>query len=167
MLGTVQGLTGEFRKASLNSPVVVLVGDIATVIGNQLVITRDGAVVATRFIESQESPVPLGAEQVETINHILYFWRPPVQGIIVTLADVTKNTANGEISFTFQNTTRSFSNVAQIRDATDYIDTQDKLAQDILIRKTIINSPDETNLTTMVGKKCAIDIQANVPFTVD
>lgn len=136
-------------------------------VGNQVIVSRAGNVVAVRLIVGETETVPPAASQEEILTRVLYFWRPPVAGVVATLTDVLKNTSTGVLRFRFSNgNEREFTGGAQAILSTDYLDTSPGLAEDILIRKTLVNSPDETNLTTMVGGKCSIDMNANAPVTV-
>ena len=137
------------------------------VVGNQVIVTRAGHVVAVRLITGEVEAAPVVAQQSEVLTRVLFFWRPPVAGVVATLTDVLKNTSTGVLRFRFSNgNEREFTGGAQALSLTDYLDTSPGLAEDILIRKTLVNSPDETNVTTMVGGKCSIDMNANAPVTV-
>jgi hypothetical protein len=139
---------------------------MATVIGSQLVITRNGSVIATRKIVGPHVAAPLGADHNESINHVLYFWRPPVAGKMATMTNVRKS-ATGAITFDYSDGIQlEFTSGANVIEVTDYIDTDPTLAQHILARKALLNSPDETNIETMVGATCAIDCNATQPVSV-
>lgn len=167
MIGTVAGLKGEFRQVSLNESIVVLPGDTASISGNQMIVTRNGQVVAVRILTGEAVIVPLGADYQEVIDRVMYFWRAPVAGIVATLTNVVKNLTTGAIRFDFSNgSQREFANGAAAIAETDYLDTSPTIAEDVLIRKTLVNSPDETNLHTVVGGKCSIDMNANNPVTL-
>ena len=90
-----------------------------------------------------------------------------MSGQITTLIQVTKNTSTGALLFGFANGNQlEFADYEGAMQATDYIDASPQLTQDLLIRKTLINSPDQTNLETCLGAQCAIDIAANVPIVL-
>lgn len=166
MIGTTN-IAGEFRQAALNEPMAVSVGDTVHVVGNQVIVSRNGSVIAVRLITGALEAAPLGAERDEVIDRVVFFWRPPVAGTIVTLTDVVKNTSTGSITFKFSSgSQREFESLEQAISETDYIHTEPTLAEDILISKTIALSPDGTDLHQLVGVKCAIDINANQPVTV-
>ena len=167
MFGQIQGAKGEFRRLNLNQSVTVQPGDLATVIAGQLVITRNGQAVATRDIVGPEISVPLEATESEPINHIFFFRSKPVSGKLSTMTSVQKNTLTGAITFGFSDGTQlEFSSGASVIENTDYIDTDPTLGQHILARKAMLNSPDETNLETMVGATCAIDCNATQPVSI-
>jgi len=160
-------IPGEFRQAALNEPLPVQIGDTVQVVGNQVIATRNGQVVAVRLMTGQIEPAPLGAERNEVIDRVVFFWRPRMPGQITTLTKVTKNTTTGALRFDFANGSQiEADGYEQAMSATDYIDSTPQLAQDILIRKTLINSPDQTNLETCIGAQCAIDMAANVPIVL-
>ena len=166
MIGSTN-IPGEFRQASLNEPLAVQVGDTVQVVGNQVIVSRAGNVVATRLMTGEVETVPLGAERNEILDRVMFFWRPRVSGQITTLTQVTKNTSTGALLFGFANGNQlEFNNYEQAMSSTDYIDSAPQLAQDILIRKTLVNSPDQTNLETCLGAQCAIDMAANVPVVL-
>lgn len=157
---------GEFRQITI-APMVILPGDVRQIVGNQLLIIRNNTVIATYDLSQSSTPVSLDVLSPELVSQLIYFQEKPIMGQVVTLTDVRKNTATGSITFQFSNgSNREFSDAAQILSETNYLDTAPGVAEDMLIRKTIVNSPDETNLHTMVGAKCSIDLSANQPVTV-
>jgi hypothetical protein len=158
---------GEFRAMSLDSPVVVMPGDTCRVVGNQLLVIRGGNVIATRNLTGPETSAPLTITEQKTIESAIFFRRDPVAGVVATLTNVIKNTTTGSIRFQFSNgNEQEYPDGAAAISGTDYLDTTSKTAEDVLIRKTMLNSPDETNLTTVVGGKCSIDFNANAPVTL-
>jgi hypothetical protein len=160
-------IPGEFRQAALNEPLVVQVGDTVQVIGNQVIVTRGSNVVATRFMTGEVETVPLGAEQNEVLDRVMFFWRPKMPGVVATQLPPRKNTTTGAITFPYSDGNElEFSSGQQALDATAYLDTDNTVAKHFLIRKTLLNSPDETNLTTMVGATCTIDCNATQPVSV-
>lgn len=166
VIGTTN-IPGEFRQAALNEPLAVLVGDTVHVVGNQVIVSRNGYVVSVRLITGEIEAAPLGAERNEVIDRVLFFWRPPVSGTVVTLTDVTKNTSTGSVTFRFSNgDLREFATLEQAVSETNYIHTQPTLAEDILIAKSAALSPDGTDLHQLVGVKCAVDVNAIQPVTV-
>lgn len=166
MIGSTN-IPGEFRQAALNEPLAVQIGDTVQVVGNQVIVSREGQVVSVRVITGEVEAAPLGAERNEVIDKVLFFWRPRVSGQITTLVQVTKNTSTGALLFGFANGNQlEFNDYEQAMATTDYIDSTPQLAQDILIRKTLVNSPDQTNLETCIGAQCAIDMAANVPVVL-
>jgi hypothetical protein len=166
VLGTTD-IPGEFRQAALDAPVSIQAGDTVQVVGNQVIVTRNNAVVAVRAITGEIEAAPVAAEHSELLNRILFFWRPPVAGTVVTLTDVTKNTSTGSVTFKFSNgDQREFTGLEQAVTETNYIHTQPTLAEDILIAKSAALSPDGTDLHQLVGVKCAVDVNALQPVTV-
>jgi hypothetical protein len=166
MIGTTN-IPGEFRQAALSEPVLIQPGDTVRVVGNQVIVTRNNAVVAVRLITGEIEAAPVAAESSELLNRVLFFWRPPVAGTVVTLIDVTKNTSNGSVTFKFSNgNNREFAGLEQAVSETNYIHTEPTLAEDILIAKSAALSPDGTNLHQLVGVKCAVDVNALQPVTV-
>jgi hypothetical protein len=166
LLGSTN-IAGEFRQAALNEPFAVQIGDTVQVVGNQVIVSRNGSVVSVRLITGEIEAAPLGAERNEVIDRVLFFWRPPVAGTVVTLTDVTKNTSTGSVTFKFSNgDQREFAGLEQAVSETNYIHTQPTLAEDILIAKSAALSPDGTDLHQLVGVKCAVDVNALQPVTV-
>lgn len=158
---------GEFRQQSLDSPFVAEIGDQALVTGGTITFLRNGVVVGVRHLTGIETAVPLGNEQQQVIDKIIFFKGVPIVGQVATLIDVVKNTTTGSLRFVFSNgDEREFVDAAEAMSTTDAIDTTPELAQNMLIRKTLFNSPDQTNLRTCVGGKCSIDMNANNPVTL-
>lgn len=90
-----------------------------------------------------------------------------MSGSMATLLTPRKNLGSGIITFPFSDgDSIEIPSGAAGMELTNYIDTTNVLAKHILIRKTLLNSPDETNLTTMVGATCAVDCNANQPMSV-
>lgn len=167
MLGTVTGLQGEFRQAALNAAVTVQAGDKAIVTGNQVMIVRNGNVIATRTISGTIESAPMGAVGPETINKIQFFWRPPVAGQSVVLTKVTENTASGIVTFWYSNgNSREFPSWAGVGTTLGNMDQQSTLAEDVLAYKSYVNSPDGTNKTTMLDVNCAINFEAATPIAL-
>ena len=165
MIGTTQNQRGEFLRHNLNSPIQIRVGDTAVVVGNQLLITRDGRVVEVRTLGA-ESVVPLEATRDESIDHVLYFKERRMAGILSTMQSPIRN-PDGSVLFSFTNgDQREFSSVENAIEQTDYIDTLGGLAQDILIRMVCKRSPDGTDLHQLVGATCGIDCLATQPVSV-
>lgn len=157
---------GEFRAVSLDSPVVVMPGDSCQVVGNQLLIIRNGNVIATRNLTGPDVAASLEVTEQRLIESAIFFRRKPVAGVVATLTGVHK-APSGIISFRFSNGNEiQFASGADAITQTDYLDTTTEVAEHVLIRKTMLNSPDETNLTTVVGGKCSIDFNANAPVTL-
>lgn len=166
MIGTTN-IAGEFRQAALNEPLAVAVGDTVQVVGNQVIVSRNGSVIAVRLITGQIEAAPLGAERDEVIDRVMFFWRPPVAGIIVTLTSVIKNQATGVVRFRFSDgSEREYANDAAAKAEVEYLDTEATTAQDALIHKTFRNSPDGTNLENMVGASFSVDFFADRPFVL-
>lgn len=170
-----QNPKGEFRQIEFSPPLTLQVGDEVLQVGSQLTVIRAGVVVATRTLSGIGSVVdgPVQAEQ--EVSSVLYFRSYPVAGVIVTLIDVIKNNTTGTIRFKFANgSDREFPDFTSIlSDASSIsiegIDSTPALAENMLILKTIRNSPDGANLENMIGASVAIDFNANVPvvMTVD
>lgn len=158
---------GEFRAVALDLPVMVQPGDECRVVGQQLLILRNGNVIATRNLTGPDTAAPLAVTEAKLIDSAIFFRRTPVPGVVSTLTAVVKNLSTGSITFKFSNgNEQEFPSGASAIALTDYLDTTNEVAEHILIRKTMLNSPDETNLTTVVGGKCSIDFNANAPVTL-
>jgi hypothetical protein len=157
---------GEFRQITI-APMVIMPGDVRQIVGNQLLIIRDNTVIATYDLSQSSEPVSLEVFSPELISKLIYFKEKRMSGQIATLTKVTKNITTGALRFDFANGNQiEAADYDQAMAATDYIDSTVQLAQDILIRKTLINSPDQTNLETCIGAQCAIDMAANVPIVL-
>lgn len=167
MTAIAQSTKGEFRQVAIQ-PLSLLPGDIVQQVGNQLIVTRNGQVVATRDLTAESTSAPLTIQDAQTVSKALFFKEYPVAGVVVTLTNVSKNTSTGSVAFTFSNgSQRIFDSQEQGVSETNYIHTQPTMAEDMLIAKTFALSPDGTNLHQLVGVKCAVDINANQPVTVE
>lgn len=163
---TAQSAKGEFRQVEIQ-PLSLLPGDQVQQVGNQLIVIRGGQVVATRDLTAESSSAPLTVQDAQTVSKALFFKEFPVAGTVVTLTDVTKNTSTGSVTFKFSNgDQREFATLEQAVTETNYIHTQPTLAEDILIAKSAALSPDGTDLHQLVGVKCAVDVNALQPVTV-
>ena len=161
-----QNQSGEFRQVAIQ-PLVVQSGDSVQHVGNQLIVTRNGHVIATRDLTGESVSVASTVDVAQLIDKAIFFKGNPVAGTVVTLTDVTKNTATGSVTFKFSNgDQREFSGLEQAVTETNYIHTQPTLAEDILIAKSAALSPDGTDLHQLVGVKCAVDVNALQPVTV-
>lgn len=166
MTPVAQSPKGEFRQVAIQ-PLSLLPGDIVQQVGNQLVVTRNCQVVATRDLTAESTSAPLTIQDAQTVSKALFFKEYPVAGVVVTLIDVVKNTANNSVTFKFSNgDQREFASLEQAIIETNYIHTQPTLAQDILVAKSVALSPDGTDLHQLVGVKCAVDVNATQPVTV-
>ena len=142
-------------------------GDVRQIVGNQLLIIRHNVVIATYNLNQSSEPASLDVLSPELVSKLIFFKENRVSGQITTLTQVTKNTSTGALLFGFANGAQlEFTGYEQAMSETDYIDSNAKLVQDILIRKTLVNSPDQTNLETCIGAQCAIDMAANVPVVL-
>lgn len=158
---------GEFRAVSLDSPVVVMPGDTCQVVGAQLLVIRNGNVIATRSLTGPDVAASLEVTEQRLIDSAIFFRRDPVPGVVVTLTGVRKLASDAYI-FQFSNgSQREFVDLATATAETNYIHTQPTLAEDILIAKSVAMSPDGTDLHQLVGVKCAIDVNATQPVTVE
>lgn len=167
MFGTVTGLQGQFRQASLNASVSVKAGDTAIVTGNQVMIVRNGSVIATRTITGQIESAPMSAVAPEIIDKIQFFWRPPVAGQAVVLTKVTESQSTGAVVFFYADgTSVEYPSWAAVGTQLGNIDQQPELAQQILAYKSYVNSPDGTNKTTMIDVNCTINFAAGTPIAL-
>ena len=156
----------DWQSTAISPPLNLIVGDTITHVGNQIVVTRSGVVVETRTIGALAAVSETVAES-QTITSAIFLRMRPVSGVVATLIDVSKNTSTGAITGLFSDgNSLEFANGAQIMSETDYIDTDNVLCKHVLMRKTMLNSPDETNLTTMVGATCTVDCNATQPMSV-
>lgn len=158
---------GEFRRIALDSQIVIQAGDSINVVGSQIIVTRAGVVVGTRNLVGPDVAIPVTADHQQVISSAVFFRRYPVAGKLSTMIAVEKNTSSGSITFSYSDGTQlEFASGASVIEATDYIDTEPTLGQHILARKAMLNSPNETNLETMVGATCAIDCNATQPVSI-
>lgn len=86
-------------------------------------------------------------------------------GIVSTLTDVVRS---GEIiRFKFAGgTEREFADLPTALAAVEYLDTTEETTQDVLILKTLRNSPDGANLENILGAQCSADFNANSPLVL-
>lgn len=81
----------------------------------------------------------------------------------ITMTGVAKDNNTGVITWQFgpEGIEKTIEQSLSVRDELQHIETAKKL----LIAKAIANSPDGTNLETMVGVVCTIDFDANDPIS--
>ena len=164
MIGATQNQRGEFLQHNLNSPIQIRVGDTAVVVGNQLLITRDGQVVEVRTLGA-ESVVPLAATREETIDHVLYFKERKMPGVNVGLQRVTEQ-ANGAVVFQFTSgTVTEYAGWADVGVVADEIDANTELCERILVGMSFRASPDGANKTTQVGAGVSVNLLIDTPVS--
>lgn len=157
---------GEFRQISI-APTLIQPGDTTQIVGNQLLVIRNNAVIATLDLTQQSEPVSLEVLSPEQVNKIIFFKENPVPGQSQVLQSVSRNTANDEVTFNFADGTSStFPSWEDAKQQLQGLDSTPEFAQKILMYKSIANSPDGTNMTTMVGVQCAVNFQAAVPIAL-
>lgn len=166
MTVTAQSLKGEFRQVEIQ-PVSLLPGDQVQQVGHQLIVIRGGQVVATRDLTAESSVVPLEVTEAQTISSAIFFRSRPVPGQSQVLQSVNRNTATDEVTFNFADGNSAiYSSWEQAKQELQSLDSTPEFAQKILMYKSIANSPDGTNMTTMVGVQCAVNFQAAVPIAL-
>lgn len=159
---------GEFRKQSLNSPVLMQAGDKVIVVGDQVVIVRDGSVIATRHLVGESEPIDNTATEQTLITHTVFWRSVPVPGQLQTMLSAVRNPSTNSIYFRFADGEElEFDSVESALSEVQYLDTEPLIARHALVLKALRNSPDGSNLHTMNGMKCAIDFNALTPFSID
>ena len=163
---TAQSSKGEFRQVAIQ-PLAVQSGDSIRQIGNQLIVTRDGQVIATRELSGESVSVTSIIDDSQVISSAIFFRSLPVSGVLATLLAPHKNNATGIITFPFSDgDSIELASIEEGMTVTNYLDTNNVIAKHVLIRKTLLNSPDGTDLHTMVGATCSMDCNANQPMSV-
>lgn len=161
-----QNQKGEFRQLAIE-PLVVQPGDSVQQIGHQLIVTRDGNVVATRDLTGESASAPTTVTESQVVSSAIFFRSLPVAGVLATLLSPSRNNATGIITFPFSDgDSIEIASIEEGMSATNYLDTNNIIAKHVLIRKTLLNSPDGTDLHTMVGATCSMDCNANQPMSV-
>ena len=161
-----QTSSGEFRQVAI-APLVVHVGDSVQQIGSQIVVTRNGQVIATRELSGQSVSVSSVVEVDQVIDRAIFFRRNPVAGQSVVVTGVFENAGTGVIRIKYSNgNEREFSNWADVGTQLGSMDQESTLAENILAYKSFINSPDGTNKTTMLNVNCAVNFQAGTPIAL-
>jgi hypothetical protein len=157
---------GEFRQIVIDPPLALQVGDLVLSDDETLSVIRGGVVVETRSTSAPSSPVDPAVDVAQTVSSLLFFRSYPVAGIIQTLTDVVVNPDNSLLVKFADGSSREFISFAEMQSNVAYVDSSATLAQDMLIRKIGINSPDGANLETMVGGSVAIDFNAATPVVL-
>jgi len=161
-----QNQKGEFLQVAIE-PLAVQPGDSVQQVGNQLIVTRGGQVVAIRNLTGDTASVSSIVESGQVIDRAIFFRSYPVPGQSQVLQSVNRNTATDEVSFNFADGNSSiFPSWEQAKQDLQALDSTPEFAQKILMYKSIANSPDGTNMTTMVGVQCAVNFQAAVPIAL-
>lgn len=157
---------GRFYKASLNQPVLIQVGDNVLVDGNQLVVTRNGVVVAVRSIGVAEV-ADTSAQFAESVSSVVFYRGFPVAGQSVVMTGVSQNPTTGVVIVRYSNgNQREFSSWAEINQTLGEMDQLPDLAEKILALKAFRNSPDGTDKLTMVNVNCAVNFDAGTPIAL-
>lgn len=155
-----QNQNGEFRQIGID-PVSVQPGDSVQQIGNQLVVSRGGQVVATRDLSGQSVSVASEINVHQIIDKAIFFRSYPVAGIQATITAATRN-PNGSVLFSFASgSQREFTSFEQALQQVQYLDADAATAEDMLILKTLRRSPDGANLENCIGAQVSADFNAN------
>lgn len=153
------------RRYEVSPPFDHQAGDRYERAGKTVRQVRGGLTVATRAVTEV---VPLAAQWHvggSSVNEFFEEFHMP--GVVQTLVDVIKSNATGVIRFKFADgTEREFPDFEALSAQAAYLDTEGETAQDMLILKTVRNSPDGANLENMVGGSVAIDFSANTPVSL-
>lgn len=153
---------GEFRKANLDSPFTMKVGDVCVQDGNTIHFIRNNVVIASRQIVGQAVAAPIAAANPESVNSVVFFWRAPMSGVVATALPPRIDSATGIVTFPFTDGQDvQYPSITEAITQTDFIDTDNTLAKQMLIRMMCKRSPDGTNLHQLVGATCTIDALAN------
>jgi len=161
-----QNQSGEFRQVAI-TPLVVRAGDSVQQIGNQIVVIRDGQVIATRELSGESVSVPSVVDADHVIDRAIFFRRNPVAGQSVVLTRVAENQSSGIITFFFSNgNSREFSDWENVGTSLGVRDQESTLAENILAYKSFVNSKDGTNKTTMQDVNCAVNFEAGTPIAL-
>lgn len=157
---------GEFRQINI-APMVIMPGDVRQIVGNQLLIIRDNTVIATYDLTADSEVASTEILTPELVNKLIFFKERAVPGQSQVLQSVNRNTATDEVSFNFADGNSTiYSSWEQAKQELQGLDSTPEFAQKILMYKSIANSPDGTNMTTMVGVQCAVNFQAAVPIAL-
>ena len=160
MTTIAQSPKGEFRQVEIQ-PVSLQPGDQVQQVGHQLIVTRNGQVVATRELSGDSASVPNAIEAYQVIDKAIFFRSYPVAGIQSTITGAVRN-PNGSVMFSFASgSQREFTSVEQALSQVQYLDAEPATAEDMLILKTLRRSPDGANLENCVGAQVSVDFNAN------
>lgn len=123
---------------------------------NEVLIATHDLVSVTQIVEPQyDGTGPITSFLVEQ----------NMPGIISTLTDVVR--AGEVIRFKFAGgTEREFADLPSALAAVEHLDTDETVTQNVLILKTIRNSPDGANLENILGASCSADFNANNPLVL-
>ena len=142
-----------------------LPSDVFTAVGNSMEQRRGGVLVATYNFGQMPRTVLAGVTFINGSSEFAFYREERMPGIISTLVDVVRS---GEIiRFRFAGgTEREFADLPTALGAVEYLDVDETTTQDVLILKTLRNSPDGANLENMVGGSCSSDFNADDPLNV-
>lgn len=157
---------GEFRQISFSPSIALLVGDTVEQVGNQLVVTRGGTVIATRTLSGMGSVVDGPVQEGRTVSSFLYFRSFPVVGQNVSCIGVTENPTTGVTTFRWSDGTADEIGVwdADVKAVADSFDATADVAKKALVCKAYRQSPDGANKTTQVGAAVSVNGLADNPF---
>lgn len=159
---------GEHRAYPLSTPLHCLPGDLLTTDGRKVYLIRGGSVVQEAEATGEGTlivPGPVLASQ--TISSVTFFRSRAVPGKIATITGIVQD-VSGTLRIQFASgTEREFepteelTGVQRALQNTQYLDTQDQVAEDMAILKAVRSSPDGTNLGASIGLSAAVDFTAN------
>jgi len=154
-------------RAVLAAPLVVLPGDMVSVDGRgRLRQVRGNATVLTLDLLPLSTPFHgfVFGNQIPATH--IYWSRDMADAIVRTIKSVVKNPDDSyDITFT-NDTGRHFNDIEQIVTATNYLDREGTVAEDIAVRSMVLRSPDGTNFQAFVGTKVSIDMLAAQAITI-
>ncbi len=158
---------GEFRQITIE-PMVVMRGDVLQIVGSQLLIIRDNTVIATYDLTTNSEVASTEILVPELISKLIFFKERAVPGQSQVIQSVSRpNSETDEVSFNFADgNSIIYPSWETAKQELSVLDSSPEFAQKILMYKSIVNSPDGTNMTTLVGVQCAVNFQAAVPIAL-
>lgn len=158
---------GQWRQSALATPLSLLPGDTLEVTANQTIVQKRGGniVAQSAFGMPGAAVAPSSILSHQMLSSLFFYQEQVMPGVIETLTSVNID-PSGTIRFGFDGTELEFTNLAAALESVEGIDTTPSLARQMLVLKTLRNSPDGTNLENMLGGSCSIDFQASTPVVV-
>lgn len=143
-----------------------LAGDRIEIVGSTLKVWRGPTLIAERTLVLPGTTVESGViPATRDLTSVFYIEDRKMPGITATNTNVAINETTGTIRFDFSNgDQREFQDLNALKSAVQKYDTDVSIAQDIVILKAIRNSPDGSNLTTMVGQGVSCDFNGTHPI---
>lgn len=158
---------GQWRQSTLLTPFDDLQpGDTLEIAANNTIRQKRNGVTIAESQYSQPGAL-VGVSPIVspgTLETFYFFQEYKMPGLIETLVGVQRD--GDSLFFNFDGAQLEFPSIAEALNVVGLLDTDPTTARHMLILKSIRNSPDGTNMETMVGASCSLDFQSATPVVI-